>query len=55
MNLPENTYYKQGILINGNRHKNNINKENTELKKTILILKEELENANKRINELSNK
>jgi hypothetical protein len=53
MDLPNNTYYSNGILINGDRQKINIKKENTELKLKIAKLEEELKNAYKYINELN--
>lgn len=53
MNLPNNTYYSNGILINGDRQKINIKKENTELKLKIAKLEEELKNAYKYIDELN--
>jgi hypothetical protein len=45
MLLPNNTYYKDGILINGNRHKDiDLKTENKQLKLEITRLKKELEN-----------
>lgn len=55
MALPNNTYYHQGALINNNRHNNNLKQKVDQLEQTIIILKQELDNVNKRIDELSNK
>lgn len=55
MNLPVDTYYHNGILINNARNKNNIKSEIAELKNQINILQKELNNVNKRIDEFNNK
>lgn len=55
MSLPTNTYYHQGALINNNRHNNNLKQKITQLEATVAILKQELLNVNKRIDELNNK
>jgi hypothetical protein len=52
MLLPNNTYYKDGILINANRNKTlDLKTENNNLKLEIKQLKEELENARRIIAE----
>lgn len=55
MSLPNNTYYHQGALINNNRHNNNLKQKVAQLETTINILKQELINVNKRIDELNNR
>jgi len=54
-NLPTNTYYQNGILINGNHTSNNINDRVKQLEKKVNNLIEELINVNKRLDEFSNR
>jgi hypothetical protein len=55
MNLPNDTYYLNGVLINNARNKNSVKSEIAELKNQINILQKELEHVNKRIDEFNNK
>jgi len=51
--LPNNTYYKDGALINANREKNDLKKRVAQLEQKVQILIEELNNVNNKLTELS--
>ena len=52
--LPNNTYYKDGALINANREKNDLKKRVSQLEQKVQILIEELNNVNNKLTEFSN-
>lgn len=53
--LPNNTYYKNGALINGNRENNNLKNRVYQLEKKVQILIEELNNVNNKLSKFSNR
>ena len=52
--LPNNTYYKDGALINANREKSNLKQRVVLLEQKVQILLEELNNVNNKLTKLSN-
>lgn len=51
--LPNNTYYKDGALINSNREKSDLKKRVHLLEQKVQILLEELNNVNDKLAKLS--
>lgn len=51
--LPNNTYYKDGALINANREKTQLKSRVVTLEQQVRILIEELNNVNDKLTKLS--